>query len=201
MPKMKWTGTAAEVTGDTLDSADRSQFKPYDGPVPPNGLYCWKIKIMKITKASTGTQQLMVGIELTPRRSRPDEKPYGGYFLTQYLPITEGSAWRLAPFLDAIGVTGRDFVDRMIVGAKDNRGGLPVEKIGKFIQNGKALVMGQLADDTDNKGNARKQINGWWATPDKAAAAPVEEPADDDLPDDDADTDAGDDDTDDDAPF
>lgn len=156
MGKVTWG-----VSGSDLDDADRSQFTPYDGPIPPNKLFCFKIKMLKKGKTSNGNPQLIIGLELTPRQSRPEERKYKGYYITDYIVVLESTTFRVAPFLDAIGVSGSDFAERTVVGEKDDRGSYPITKIGKWVNNGQ-YVLATLKDGSDREGNSRKEIDKYW---------------------------------------
>lgn len=151
MPKANWGISASDVDGYDRNSS----FTPYDGPLPPNGVYRWQVKKL-VSIAATGTKkpQLRVSLELTPRSK--EEKAYGGYFITAFLPITERTAFRYVPFLDAIGVTGREFETGTLIDEEGN-----IKRIGKFRFNPETtFIKGQLKDDTDGQGNPRKDI-GW----------------------------------------
>lgn len=168
MGKVKWGGG---LSGGDFDNADRNQFSPYDGPpVPTNTLFCWKVKILKRGKSTGGHDQLIVGLELTPRRSRPDEKPYAGFYTTDYIIVREDTLFRVAPFLDAIGVSGADFAERTDVEREaDSRGSRSILKIGRWVNNGKNYVMATLVDSDDGKGNPRKKIGSYWPIPEESS--------------------------------
>lgn len=177
MPKVNWGISATDV-----DSYDRdSQYKPYDGPVPVNGVYKFKVKALKFV-AGTGTKlpQMRIGLELVPRNA--SEKKYAGYYIMLFPPISERTQFRYVPFLDAIGVTGREFEQGTITDEAGN-----IKKIGRWRNNGDTMIKGEIRDDVDQHGAPRKDI-GWMG-------AVGEEPDydDDDLEDDDADEYADDD--------
>lgn len=162
MGKVTWGGGLS--AGD-VDKADRSQFTPYGGPKVPDGLYCWRIKVLKRGKSSNKNDQMIVGLELVPRASRPDEKAYAGYFVTDYIMLMESSAFRVAAFTDAIGVTGADLINRTKdTGEKDTRGSIEIVSIGSWKHDKKQLVLAQLATDTDPKSKTGRKISGYWTT-------------------------------------
>ena len=141
MPKARW-GISASVVED-FDRA--SQFTPYAGPIPPNGVYEWLITQLKyVPETSEKCAQMRLGLELAPRVDRKGESKYDGYSIMVFMPVTEKSAFRYVPFLDAIGVSGRDFETRTIV---DNDGN--IKSIGKWRQDGEQYVAAELRD---NKG-------------------------------------------------
>jgi hypothetical protein len=152
MPRVHWGIKAADV-----DDFDRDkQYKPYDGPIPVNGVYQWQIKVLKFIAGSREKHpQLRIGLELIPRASRKGEAKYKGYFIMEFAPVTSRTAFRYAPFLDAIGVTGRDFETRTVADEEGN-----IRKIGKWSNDGKEMILAELKDDQDQQGNPRKAV-GW----------------------------------------
>lgn len=165
MPKVNWGVRAADI-----DNFDRdSQYAPYDGPIPPNGVYQFKIKVLKsIAGTREKNPQLRVGLELVPRKSRKNERAMQGYFIMAFLPVTERTQFRYVPFLDAIGVSGREFERGTITDEEGN-----VKKIGRWRNNGDEIIKAEIKDDTDQNGNPRKDI-GWMG------ALTDEDPADED---------------------
>src|SRR3989304_2103981 len=152
MPKVRWNS----ISASDIDSFDRSkQFAPYDGPIPPNAVYQWKIKTLKYAPATQDTHdQLRVGLELVPRRNR-NEKRYAGYFLMLFIHVTPNTQFKYVPFLDAIGVDGRSFEQRTITDQDGN-----ITSIGKWRNTGDQLIKGQLRDGQEYKGETRKEL-GW----------------------------------------
>lgn len=153
MPKANWGIGSSDV-----DEFDReSQFKPYTGPIPPNGVYVWNINVLKFMAATKEKlPQLRIGLELVPREDVADEEVYEKYFIMAFLSITEKTAFAYVPFLDAIGVTGREFTDRTITDEEGN-----IKKIGKWRNTGEELVLAQLKDGTDADNKPIKKI-GWF---------------------------------------
>ncbi len=84
MPTVQWG-----ISRGTLTNYERSSFKPYDGELPPNRIFRWKIRKM-VYKAATAESpaQLQMGLELIPRKGRNDER-YAGYYLTVFQRITD----------------------------------------------------------------------------------------------------------------
>lgn len=181
MPRVDWGVSAKDV-----DNYDReSQYKPYDGPLPPNGVYQWQLKTFKhVAGTRERNPQLRVGLELIPRKGRKDERRYAGYFVMVFAPVTEKTAFRYVPILDAIGVTGRDFERATITDEEGN-----IKKIGKWRNTGEEMILGQLRDNTGDQADKYPKDIGW------VGALTDEEPEDDDELDDD-DDEFGDDDDD-----
>lgn len=144
------------VSSSEMDEYDPSeQYKPYDGPMPPNAVYHWRVKRLQFQPATKDKlPSLWVGMELVPRRGR-GETQYAGYYLTNFLPISAKTQFRYVPFLDAIGVSTRDFASRT---EADNEG--MVRRIGKWRHTGDFIIAAMLKDEQDAKGNPRKGI-GW----------------------------------------
>jgi hypothetical protein len=189
--KVTWGG---DLDAKTIDKADRSQFKPYAGPPVPDGLYCWRVKVLKRGKSSNKNDQLIVGLELVPRQSRPDERAYAGYFVTDYITLTEAAAWRVAGFTDAIGVTGADLIQRTKdTGEKDAKGSVEIVSIGSWKHTKKALVLAQIAKGENNKGKPVTDVKGYWA-PEALTEDPTNARDDEDEDDEDEDDEDGSDD-------
>lgn len=151
MPIVPW-GLGAE----TIDDFDRSKiYEPYKGKTPPNAVYQWRIKRLKVaavpTKKKNGS--IHIGLELVPRDS--DEKEFAGYYITKFLTPTPNNAFTYVPFCDAIGITGTEFDEKMKVDEEGN-----VKKIGKWANDGKTIILGALIDGTDQNDEPRKEI-GW----------------------------------------
>lgn len=152
MPRARWGISAKEI-----DNFDRdSQFTPYTGPIPPNGVYQFKLKVLKFVAATREKNaQLRIGFELVPRRGRQEERQFKGYFIMAFLTITDRNQFVYVPFCDAIGVSGSDFTDRTII---DENG--DIKKIGRWRNDGKQMLLVQVKDGTDQSGNPRKDV-GW----------------------------------------
>lgn len=158
MPRANWGIDASDV-----DDFDRdSQYMPYAGPTPPNGVYMWQIKVLKFVSADRKKlPQLRIGLELVPREDR-DEDQYEGYFLMAFPPVSNRTQFRYVPFLDAIGVTGREFKERTLIDAENN-----IKKIGKWRNTGEELICAELKDGEDQNGNPRKEIGMFMAVPEE----------------------------------
>lgn len=155
MPKVRWgVGRAA------IDDFDRdTQFKPYTGPIPPNGVYEWNVKKLQyVAGDKEKNTQLRIGLELAPREGRKEERRYKGFWIMAFRPITEASNMFWVPFLDAIGVSSAEFLERTITDENGN-----IKKIGSWRNTGDEYILASLKDGQDDKGNARKEIGSFWA--------------------------------------
>jgi hypothetical protein len=134
VPKADWG-----VDPSIIDDFDRSkQFKPYAGPIPPDGVYLMRIKQLKYAAGTKSKlAQLRPGLELVPRSA--DEKRFKGYFVMDFLPISGKTEFRYVPFLDALGITGKEFVNKTVYDADGN-----VTKIGSWRNKGETLILVQL---------------------------------------------------------
>lgn len=175
------------ISKGTVDAFDREkQYKPYDGPIPINGVYHWRVKKAQFISATRDKlPQLRIGLEIHPRASRK-EKQYTGYYIMVFAPVADNTAFRYVPFLDAIGVTERDFRERTIADEEGN-----IKKIGTWRNDGETIIAGEIRDETDDKGQPRKAI-GWMGEA-VEEEEPEEEFDDDDEYDDEDDYDEDDD--------
>lgn len=150
MPRVKWG-----INSGVIDDFDReSQYKLYTGPIPPNGVYEWRISTLKFVAGTKDKfPQLRVGLELVPRRGRKEERAYKGYFVMAFLPIAENTQFRYVPFLDAIGVSGHEFINGTITDEDGN-----IRKIGRWKNSGEEMIAAQLIEKPDQNNNLQKQI-------------------------------------------
>lgn len=182
MPRSTWGSGAEPISREDLENAQGSRFKRYDGPTVPDGIYAFKINQLRKGKSQNGNDQLIIGLELVPRKGRPEQVQYKGFYVTDYIPVMSSTADRLKPFLDAIGVSVGDFMDRMMDDGQANRqGSKGIQKFGKWVfESGKVFVLAEV-ETGSYKGKSRREIayGGYWA-PTEAAAA-VEPTTDDDA--------------------
>lgn len=134
MPKVKWGGESLASALDEYEEDESRQYKTYDGPKPPKGVYNWKITRMEKTESSGGFPQLIVHLELDPRHA--EQKKYAGYYMRDYIIVkTDGStAFRVKPLLEALGVSGKQFVTATVVDAEGH-----VQKIGPVTIPGRVV--------------------------------------------------------------
>lgn len=153
MPRVEWGVSARDV-----DDFDReAQYKPYDGPLPANGVYQWRVKSLKhIAATEDKNPQLRIGLELVPRKGRKSERAYAGYFVTVFAPVNERTAFRYVPFLDAIGVSGKAFKTATITDQEGN-----IRKIGRWVNNGDTLIKAELKSNTGEQADKYPKDIGW----------------------------------------
>lgn len=150
MGKVKWGGGISQGAIDEVDT--EKQFTPYDGPTPPAGVYRFNVKVLKTSTSSNNNPQLVIGLELVPRSDIPEQRRYKGFFLMDYITVLDSVAWRLRPFLDAVGVTSKEFVNGTVTDEDSN-----VTKIGKKVVKG-TMVAVSIKNGQDQKGNARMEV-------------------------------------------
>lgn len=185
MPRANWGISSSDV-----DDFDRdSQFKPYMGPLPPSGVvYLWTIKkLVRVAATDDKVAQLRIGLELKPQTR--EQKKFKGYYITNFLPVTDNTAFRYTPLLDAFGVSGRDFTTRTIIDEQGN-----IQKIGKWRNTGDFVIAAQLHDnDPDYVSKNPKKIGWMGEAPEDSDVdddenESIEDEEDDDVPWDDDDS-------------
>ena len=151
------------IRGSDIADFDRSkQYKPYTGPVPTNNVYQFKLKVFKYVSATRDKlEQIRIGLELIPRKGRPEEKRYTGFFIMVFRSLGDRNQFTYVPFFDAIGITGAD-VDRGVI--TDEEGN--VKKVGRWRNTGDMMLLARLCDEEDAEGNPRKGVDAWAALED-----------------------------------
>lgn len=153
MPRANWG-----ITADDVDDFDReSMFKPYAGPpVPVNQVYLWEVKVLKYAaRTRTKNAQMRVGLELVPREGY-DEDDYAGYFIMDFIPVTSKTNFRYTPFLDCLGVSGKEFEQRTMYDEDGN-----IQRIGSWRNNKDTLLYGQLQMGEDANGEPQRKIGAY----------------------------------------
>jgi len=150
-----------------IDDYDReSGYKPYTGKLPDNGVYQWQLtRLVYVSGTKQKNPQLRATFRLVARDKA--EKKFSGYTNGKLMVIADSTPFQYVPFLDAIGVTDREFRTRTITDEDGN-----VKKIGSWKNDGEQIFLGQLQDNRgDNADKYPKEI-GW--------VGPIEEEADGD---------------------
>lgn len=161
MPPVNW-GISADAVDD-FEMDDR--YTPYMGPTNiPLGVYIWRIAVMQRKPRTEETlPQLRVGLELVPRNK--DERKFKGFFVMDFIPVSDRTNFRYAPLLQILGVSGRDFTKRLIYDADGN-----IKKIGPWRMDGQTLIAAQLGEskkqDANGNTSTRKEIKGYYPVPD-----------------------------------
>lgn len=183
MPKIKW---GSEISSSDIDNAESNQTS-YDGPVPPKGVYGFKIKSMSIGKTSNDNPNVSIALELDPR-NRAEHKKFEGFFLMDFIVILPQVAFRIKPLLAALGVTSKDFIENTVV-----------DDDGKITMIGKVKPVGQtvVVRLQDNRGEKRdvypREVGGYLPKKTGADSREAQNPGDSDAGDTDVSNDADDD--------
>jgi len=158
-----------------IDDYDReSQYKPYTGKLPDNGVYQWKVtKAVYVSGGKKKNPQLRVSLRLDPRDK--SEKKFSGYTMMKFMVIADTTPFQYVPFLDAVGVTEADFKKRTKTDQEGN-----IRRIGPWVNDGQTLILGQLQDNRgDNADKYPKEI-GWVGAIDDAEEDDEEDYEEDD---------------------
>lgn len=133
MAKVKWGGQELASSIDDYDPDNDQQYTDYTGPRPPKGLYRFRIGRVQKSESTNGFPQMVVDMELDPDRA--EHKQYAGYHIRDYIIVKEdgSTAFRYAPLLRALGVTGKQFVTMTVV-----------DENGYITKMGPKLIPGSL---------------------------------------------------------
>lgn len=169
MPSVDWGISVKDAKSFDRDK----QFAPYRGKVPPNAVYEWRVYRLQFSPG-TGDKfpQLRIGVELVPQDK--SEKAFKGFSLMTFRTVASHTPFTYVPFLDAIGVSEDDFVNRTRADAEGN-----IQRIGAWRNTGDQHILAQLIDSDDGKGNAKKDIK-WIGPVDELDDEGDDEPDDDD---------------------
>jgi len=89
-------------------------------------------------------------------------------------PVSDRTQFRYVPFLDAIGVSDRDFTTKTITDEEGN-----IKRIGAWRNDGQTLIKAELKDEADQNGNPRKGIG--WVGPNDDASVDDEDDYEEDV--------------------
>jgi len=124
MPKVKWGG---DITPEAIDEAASEGRKDYAGPIPPNGIYRFKLKWSKKDKAKESGKPKLTSLLLLDGEWKEEHAKYDGCPFWDHMPVQKSTAFRVARYCDALNITSSDFMSKMVV---DEDG--VVQKIGKL---------------------------------------------------------------------
>jgi hypothetical protein len=130
MGKVNWGTSAADI-----DNAEEfeSDFKPYEGPVPPRGVYRVALKQAEKKAFGSGNNGVELLFEIAEPGSSAKAK-YNGCPLWFYLVDTETGAGNIKNFMRAIGGSGRNWANTQT--SKDDRDRDMVTKFGAIVVKG-----------------------------------------------------------------
>lgn len=175
MPRADW----GISTADARNFDREKQYKPYTGPKPsPRTVFQWQITVCKFfPKTRSKNAQLRLGLKVVPRNS--DEKRFKDFFVMTFRSVTPKTQFTYIPFLDAIGASESDFVNKTLVDEEGN-----IKRIGAWRNDGKQLVMAEYVLSEDQSGNPRDDV-GWIGELEEASEDDEEDYEDDEYIDDD----------------
>lgn len=149
MPKVTWGVKGSQI--DEVERGDGPDYEPYDGPIPPKGVYRLKVERMEYVQFSSGNK----GLKMLLLVDDPNKKKYAGAPIWDNLVVVEQNDWKLAQFLDAIGATGKDW-DGTVIG-KDDQDRHVVQKIGRVNASG-LYIKASTKMGTNQDGDPRAEI-------------------------------------------
>ena len=140
MPKLK-RDDVADLDIEALDAAeyDDTEFESYDGEVPPVGTvlrgYLKSMWWTRSAEKSDGTgDNPMIKALWVAAENDGDEEEYNGCPFWMNLPLIESVKFRWAPFMDAFGMSIRDFKggSKVYVTGEETQNGAPIERVADF---------------------------------------------------------------------
>lgn len=131
MPKVKW---GSDIDADAIESAENNQ--GYTGPLPPSGVYQFKIKFMQKTLSSKNNPMVKV-LLLLNGEYKPEHKKFDGCPVWEQIPVMASTAFRVRELCDALNISAADFMNKTLVDEDGN-----IQKIGALkIADQDLLVM------------------------------------------------------------
>jgi hypothetical protein len=151
MPKAKWSNT--DLTPDDINNAEQKDGF-YAGPLPPKGVYRFKLRTMKQGVSGSGNDKIVV-LSILDGSWKPDHKKFNGCPLFDHMPMGKESAWRSKALCAALGVSANDLLNKTII---DDDG--YITKIGnKAIKEGMPLYISVRTEKQEDYDPALK-LNG-----------------------------------------
>ncbi len=150
MAKVTWG-----IDADTIANAEGSSFIPYDGPVPPNGVYGVAFKKIEATTSSTDKPMIKV-LAVIDGSIGQNKKEYDDCPLWDQIVVGSSTDWKVKQFLDGIGATAKEFVTGTVTDKDGN-----ITKIGSVtFTEGKRFKV-QVKKGKDKDGNIRAEIGSY----------------------------------------
>lgn len=131
MPKVKWGG---DLDQEAIENAE-GRSGDYTGPLPPAGIYRFKLRYSKKDQSKEGNPKLVTMLVLDGSY-KPEHKKYDGCPLWEHMPVSKKTAFRVRAYCDALNIPAADFMSKMVV---DDEG--YVQKIGKLVIADKDLLV------------------------------------------------------------
>lgn len=155
MVKAKWSAT--DVTADDIDNVEEDEFQPYDGPTPPAGVYRFILRYSRKRVSSKGND-MIENLLILDGSFKPEHKEYDGCPVWDYITIKKSTAARVRSFIDALGVSSSDFLNRTVVDEEDR-----ILKIGsvKIADANLKLMVNCELEDSELGQRLRPRFRGY----------------------------------------
>jgi len=144
VPKVTWGAFSAE----DIDNAPESTFVPYEGPLPPAGVYGWTVGRMTKTTSKADNPMLVIVWE----NDGAKDKKFKGAPVWDRPVMTKQTMFRIRDLCAALGVTSNDFLNKMVADEDGN-----ITKIGKLAVE-KIHVKAHVVRKPDNNNEMRLEI-------------------------------------------
>lgn len=119
MPKAIWGAGDNMLTADDINNAESPESRTrYSGEIPPGGTYRFVIKSLHQETSSKGNPMVRVIAELDGTW-QPNHAKYDGCPVFNYITLTKANAPQVRNFLEAIGATPEDLMNKSIVDEND----------------------------------------------------------------------------------
>lgn len=175
MPKVKWTAkegddaiTAADIDGAEVDGG------VYTGPLPPAGVYRFKLKRSKFEKFGTGNSGFNNRLALDGSW-KPEHAKFDGCGLWDRVVLSKAGAAFVKAFGVALGVSAVDLINNTVV---DDDGYVTAIGKLKLVDREPLLYVNVKRDpDPDYHDRLTKSGTGYIAVTVEADATPAPEAA------------------------
>lgn len=136
MPKAVWGAGDNMLTADDINSAEQAETrKRYSGELPPAGTYRFIIQSLKKGESEAGNAKVVVMATLDGTW-QPNHKKFDGAPVFQHLALTKANAVQVRNFLDAIGATAEDLLNKSVVDENDR-----ITKLGATVGDPSGLMV------------------------------------------------------------
>lgn len=150
MPKVLW---GDDISASAIDEAPEAQgVSMYEGPLPPNGLYTFRLQ--KITAGKSSNDNPMVAIRWAIEASG-DKAQYNGAPWWDNLVVLKQNLWKVKAFCRAAGITAADFM-KPVTDDEDN-----VLKFGNKKTEG-MTIRARVIQKPDRDGNMKLDFGAYF---------------------------------------
>lgn len=171
MPKATWSNS--DLSASDINDAE-SKGGSYDGPLPPRGVYRFKIKHMKQEVSSNNNDMITVTAFLDGSW-KSDHKKFDGCPLWERITLSKSTAWKPKELCEALGVSPADLLNKTVVDSDDF-----IQKIGnKVIADKDVLIYASVRVEKSEGYDDKLKVNRLLAEPDKDDEGDAEPPAED----------------------